>query len=324
VAVAQLHEADVDATRAGDSRPRHMRWRLVAVGVTMVVVVLGLSALEPSPAQAWVLGLPSPGQVISGLVGGLGHVICGTVGKLAVTAFDAIIHALFAPIAHFINTQLVGWLVAVPDYAPPGSHVAATERTVLAMAGAALGAVATISIARFWAAGLAGSGASALEGLARTVGAALFLPVWPWVFHTAVVLANDASTGLLGSGSVTKTSANLLAVGVGAGVGLGFLGVGLFVAIVMAVVASVLFLGLLMMKVVLAVSTVLVFVGMPIAIVLSPVIGWIPRPRASAISAEHARAVFSRSPPATTTGADDPELHRLRSGPEPGDPGRAR
>ena len=65
--------------------------------------------------------------------------IGGTVGKLAVTAFDAIIHALFAPIAHFINTQLIGWLVAVPDYAPAGSHVAATEQTVLAMAGAALG-----------------------------------------------------------------------------------------------------------------------------------------------------------------------------------------
>ena len=39
----------------------------------------------------------------------------------------------------------------------------------------------------------------------------------------------------------------------------------------MAVVASVLFLGLLMMKVVLAISTVLVFIGMPIAIVLWPV-----------------------------------------------------
>jgi hypothetical protein len=236
-----------------------------------------VSAVAPTPAQAWILGLPSPGQVISGLLGGIGSVIGGTVGKLAVTAFDAIIHALFAPIAHFINTQLIGWLVAVPDYAPAGSHVAATEHTVLAMAGAALGAVATISIARFWLAGLAGSGGSALEGLARTVGAALLLPIWPWMFHAAVALANDASTGLLGSGSVTKSSANLLAVGVGAGVGLGFLGVGLFVSIVMAVVASILFLGLLMMKVVLAISTVLVFIGMPIAIVLSPVVPWISR-----------------------------------------------
>ena len=68
------------------------------------------------------------------------------------------------------------------------------------------------------------------------------------------------------------------------GVGLGFLGVGLFVSIVMAVVASVLFLGLLMMKVVLAISTVLVFIGMPIAIVLSPVVSWIPRVLARAFA----------------------------------------
>ena len=74
---------------------------------------------------------------------------------------------------------------------------------------------------------------------------------------------------------MTKASANLLAVGVGAGVGLGISGLGLFVSIVMAVVASVLFLGLLMMKLVLAISTVLVFIGMPVAIVLWPVIPWI-------------------------------------------------
>jgi hypothetical protein len=253
------------------------RWQLAAAGAGMLAIILLSSALEPSPAGAWVFGLPSPGKVVSGLLGGIGHVIGGTVGKVAVTAFDAIVHALFAPIARFINTQLLGWLVAVPDYAPAGSHVAATERTVLAMAGAALGAVATISVARFWAAGLAGNGGSALEGLTRTVGAALLLPLWPWAFHTAIALANEASTGLLGSGSVTKASANLLAVGVGAGVGLGFLGVGLFVSIVMAVVASVLFLGLLLMKVVLAISTVLVFIGMPIAIVLSPVVSWVAR-----------------------------------------------
>lgn len=45
----------------------------------------------------------------------------------------------------------------------------------------------------------------------------------------------------------------------------------------MAIVASILFLGLLMTKVVLAISTVLVFVGMPIAIVLWPVMPWVVR-----------------------------------------------
>ena len=283
--VRQRHGDRLPVSCAGRARViAGGHWQLPAVGAGVLAVTLGVSALDPAPAQAWLLGLPSPGSVISGLLGSIGSAIGGTVGKVAVTAFDAIIHALFAPIAKFINTQLLGWLVAVPDYARAGSHVAATEQTVLAMAGAALAAVATISIARFWAAGMAGSGGSALEGLARTVGAALLLPIWPWMFHTAVALANDASTGLLGSGSVTKSSANLLAVGVGAGVGLGFLGVGLFVSIVMAVVASVLFLGLLMMKVVLAISTVLVFIGMPIAIVLSPVVSWIPRVLARAFA----------------------------------------
>jgi hypothetical protein len=251
------------------------RYRFLAAGI--FTVALALSAVDPGPARALSPGLPGPGQVVGGLLGGLGNAIGGTVGSLAVKAFEAIIHALFAPIAHFINTQLIGWLVAVPDYAPPGSHVAATEQTILVMAGAALAAVATVSIARFWAAGLAGNGGSALDGLARTVGAALFLPLWPWVFHAAVALANQASTGLLGSGSVTRDSANLLAIGVGAGVALGFAGAGLFVSIVMAVVASILFLGLLMMKVVLAISTVLVFIGMPIAIVLWPVMPWVAR-----------------------------------------------
>jgi len=83
----------------------HVRGRLAAVGAGVLVVALLFSALEPSSARAWLLGLPSPGQVVSGLLGGIGDVIGGTVGKAAVTAFDAIIHALFSPIARFINFE---------------------------------------------------------------------------------------------------------------------------------------------------------------------------------------------------------------------------
>ena len=57
------------------------RRRLVFVAAGALFVTLLFSAVEPAPAQAWILGLPSPGQVISGLVGGIGHVIGGTVGS---------------------------------------------------------------------------------------------------------------------------------------------------------------------------------------------------------------------------------------------------
>jgi hypothetical protein len=65
---------------------------------------------------------------------------------------------------------------------------------------------APMSAAPHAAAGLAGGGGSALDGLARIVGAALLLAVWPWVFHTAVALANGASMGLVGSRRVTNPS----------------------------------------------------------------------------------------------------------------------
>jgi hypothetical protein len=236
-----------------------------ALLVAMVLVFLA----EPAPAQA--IDIPNPLSILGGAVG-------GGVGKLAVGAFDAIIKHLFAPIAKFITVELIGWLVAVPDFTQ--GNVAQLETTVCAMGGGLLGAVATISVARYWAAGFAGggdSGFSALEGLTRTVGAALLLAMWPWAFSTAVTLANLASSGLLGSGSVTDDSARLLAAGLGAAGALNLTGIGVFLNIAIAITASLLFLGLLLLKLVVSISTVLLFVGMPMAIVLWPLVPWIAR-----------------------------------------------
>src|SRR5438552_2925530 len=83
-----------------------------------------------------------------------------------------------------------------------------------------LGAVATFSTIRYWAAGFAGggdSGFAALEGLTRTVGAALFLAIWPWLFDTAVSLTNLFTSSLLGSAAVVHSISHLLAAGLGAG-----------------------------------------------------------------------------------------------------------
>jgi len=148
------------------------------------------------------------------------------------------------------------------------------------MGGGLLGAVATISTIRYWAAGFAGggdSGFAALEGLTRTVGAALFLAIWPWLFDTAVGLTNLFTNSLLGSGAVVHSVSHLLAAGLGAGIALNFTPIGLFLDIAIAVAASLLFLGLLLVKIVVSISTVLVFVGMPLAVVTWPVVPWIAR-----------------------------------------------
>src|SRR6516164_1340553 len=245
------------------------RRRLLAAGALVMVVVLLTAAASPSPAQAVAIG-PIGLSPISGLGGLLGGVT-GGIAKVAVGGFDAILKALFAPIAKFITTQLIGWLVAVPNLTQ--GNVAQLEQTVEAMGGGLLGAVATISTIRYWAAGFAGggdAGFAALEGLTRTVGAALFLAIWPWLFDTAVSLTNLFTSSLLGSGAVVHSVSHLLAAGLGAGIGLNFTPIGLFLNIAIAVAASLLFLGLLLVKI-------LVFIGMPLAVVTWPVVPWIAR-----------------------------------------------
>ena len=276
---AERHEQGAAApARPGQGGPAGTRTRtqLLSLGALVLVVVLLLRAVSPPPAQALHIGpvdvnpLNWPGDILGGVTGG--------VAKLAVGGFDAIIKALFAPVARFITVELIGWLVAVPNLTQ--GNVAQLEQTVEAMGGGLLGAVATISTIRYWAAGFAGggdSGFAALEGLTRTVGAALFLAVWPWLFDTAVSLTNLFTSSLLGSGAVVRSVSHLLAAGLGAGIGLNFTPVGLFLNIAMAVAASLLFLGLLLVKIVVSISTILVFVGMPLAVVAWPVVPWIAR-----------------------------------------------
>ena len=270
---------------AGESRPASSRNHrpLVAAATFVLVALLLVSAASPPAAEAsGILGtgisIPNPisliGSGIGSLLGGLG----GDIAKLAVGAFEAIIRALFAPIAKFITTQLIGWVITVPNLTQ--GNVTRLEQTVEAMGGGLLGAVATISTVRYWAAGFAGggdSGFAALEGLGRTVAAALFLASWPWVFDTGVHLTNLFTSSLLGSTAVVDQTARLLAAGLGAGVALSFTPIGLFCNIAIAVAASLLFLGLLLLKVVVSASTILVFVGMPLAAVAWPVVPWVAR-----------------------------------------------
>jgi hypothetical protein len=267
-------EADAAASPIRAAARRHAG--LLAVAAAALAAVLVISAATAPPARAASIAgidinpLDWPGELFSGISGGI--------AKLAVSGFDAIVKALFAPIAKFITTQLIGWLLTVPNLTQ--GNVSQLQQTVEAMAGGMLGAVATISTIRYWAAGFAGggdSGFAALEGLTRTVAAALFLAVWPWLFDSSAHLTNLFTDSLMGSGPVVHSVSHLLAAGLGAGIALSFTPIGLFLNIAMAVAASLLFLGLLLVKIVLSISTILIFVGMPLAVVLWPVVPWIAR-----------------------------------------------
>jgi hypothetical protein len=245
------------------------RWPLLSTGAAITVVILLVSAAAPQVALG---GLPSP--LGMNPLKGLGDAITGGFGSMAVEAFDAIIRHLFAPVSKLVTAQLIGWLVEIPAFT--GGHVGQLENTIVAMGGGLLGAVATLAVVRYWLVGIAGDGFGALEGLARTVAAALGLAMWPWAFTHAVELTNLFTGSLLGADSVVKPSAELLAAGLSTAMGPASSPVGLFLGLLIAGVASVLFLGLLVLKVAVSVSTLLVFVGMPLGIVLWPVAPSVP------------------------------------------------
>src|SRR3954451_4587161 len=251
---------------------RHMRlrprgvvgWGLVAVGVAAVGSLGGATEARALP--------PVPIGPLGPAIGAGVGAITGRLGDAAVDGFTAMLGKLFSWPAEVINRQLLAWLVAVPDYAispqstssaGAGSNLAELGSTTSAMAFALLAAVGTVAGLRYWAAGLSGSGGfDALEGLGRTVAAALFVVAWPWLFRHAADLSDAAARGLLGSGSVLDDTSRLLGVAFAAAVSVNFF------AIVIACGAGLLFLGLLMCKIVASASTALVFVAMPLAAAL--------------------------------------------------------
>ena len=151
-----------------------------------------------------------PGDPLSGLLG-------GAIAKVAVARFDAIVRALFAPIAKFITTQVIGWLITVPNLT--AGNVSQLEQTVVAMGG---GRRVRSRRSRSSATGWPGSraaatrGFSALEGLARTVLARrCYRDLAVAVSSTACSLTNVFTGSLLASGAVVNDSR--AAAGRGAG-----------------------------------------------------------------------------------------------------------
>jgi len=106
---------------------------LVTVGVTVLVGMLLVSAASPPAAQALHIGPIDINPLGGSPTNPLGGLVGGAIGQLAVGGFSAIVKALFSPLAKFVTTQLIGWLVAIPNLTQ--GNVWRLEQTVVAMGG---------------------------------------------------------------------------------------------------------------------------------------------------------------------------------------------
>ena len=136
------------------SRVRDSAPIVAAIGAVFALIML-IGVVAPASAQAKIK-IPNPIDIVAGP-------LTGGVADMAVGAFDAIIKHLFAPMTKLVTVDLIGWLVAIPNFTD-GTHVARLETTVTAMGGGLLAAVATVAIARYWLIGYAGSGVRRARG----------------------------------------------------------------------------------------------------------------------------------------------------------------
>jgi hypothetical protein len=241
---------------------------LLAGAVTLILLVVASAADPRASARAdggLISGAPDPGDVLD-LVGDIG-------GGAAVGGMKSILEQLFGGIQSKLTTAVLQYLVKIPDFT--GGHVAELSTRMTVMAVAMVGVVATVSIIRYSAAGLlGGSDASAgLEGLMRTAGAALLVLAWAPLFRALVQVANGASTAVLGGSQADL--AELFRAAIVGHFALG--GPGWIISIVIALAGSMMLLALIALKVAISLTTVLLFVVMPMAIVVSavPEMAWV-------------------------------------------------
>ena len=222
----------------------------------VTLLIVGLSVLLPAPASAD-LDL-EPGVSVQDLL-------------------KEIFDQVFKVKPSELNGDFLRWLIAVPDFiGDPASgtvngDLSGLVQTTTAIAFGVMTAVMTWAVIHYWLAGISffrASGVELLEGITRTVGVALLILGWPWVFGNAVALANSISIAL-----VDKPALDRLGTMLTTAMGSDQLfqdGVPMILGIVVSIATIVMVLGLAVTKIVLSVALAVLFVWMPIAFVLWP------------------------------------------------------
>ena len=230
---------------------------------------------SPSSAQA---KLPIVGEIP--IVGEVDETILG-VGEAVLNPAEAVLkgfvhllQAIFGGFEAHLITEVIAGLLAIPNF--DTGHVAGLEHTTTAIAAGMLTAVLTLSILRYYLAGLSNSasgGFEALQGLVRVVAAVGFIVLWPGIFSEVLEIPSAFNHALLGSTSVQHNVALLFdaALTLGSGAFAINTGIGLIFVILIGLISAVVFLALLWMKVLLSVMMMFLYVSMPLAVVLWPV-----------------------------------------------------
>ena len=258
-----------------DQRGRVRSHRVLLAGAALAgVFVLIAVLLAPSTAHAGIPvvdKIPVVGKVVEGI---------GSVGKAVLNPAEAVLggflkllQAIFGGVEAHLITQVITGLLAIPNF--NSGHVAALEHTTVAISAGMLSAVLTLSILRYYIAGLTDSGSGgfeALQGLVRVIGAVGFIVLWPGIFNELLQIPSAFNHALLGSTSVQHNVALLfdgaLVLGTGAfAIGTGL---GLIFVILIGFISAVVFLALLWMKVLLSVMLMFLYVSMPLCVVLWP------------------------------------------------------
>jgi len=227
---------------------------------------------------------------IGGLLGGLTGLTsnCDSGGGSVdpVQAMSSILQRMFAAGA-VAAPILAPALAEITDYGASSRAGGAAwlESYVRAMAFAVLGLIVTLSAFRFWVAGIAGQGAfAATQALVRAVGAALLIAVWPLLFDNLAAVLNLATHALLDQHTVqvsmfAMTGFNAAALAVLFGVSkIPKVGqVGWIFGILLFGLQAITVVGLLLLKVALAVTTTVIFISMPLLLALwvLPELGWL-------------------------------------------------
>lgn len=242
---------------------------LAAAALTLALVVSLISAgaasalgIEPTPISPVTVAIP------------IAKAIASVPLKAATSALLSVLQAIFGGVEAKLLTDVITGLLAIPNF--NSGHVASLEHTTSAISLGMLGSVLTLSIFRYYLAGLSDSGSGgfeAIQGVTRMIAAVGFIVAWPGVFGELVQIPKMFDSALLGSSTVQGSVAALFdaALVVGGSAFALSTGIGLIFVVLIGLLGALVFIGLLWMKVLLSVMMMFLFVSMPLCVVMWPV-----------------------------------------------------